>query len=188
MLDHFKAAWPIVKENLVGWIIYGVVLSIVLSFGVGVFLMPNAYRGVRNAIARQESPSIGDLFNFDNIASDIIHIVVFAVAVSIGNVLCVIPGIALAFLLFWMPFLAADNKFAAVDAAKASLAHAKSNIVPIILFLIVASILNQIAAFLCVIPVLVTVPLTIVAGWLYYSAERDNIMAAAQAAGIPTKD
>ncbi len=187
MLDHFKAAWPTVKANLVGWIIFGIVFMIVISFGIGVFLMPNVYRAVRKAIASGEGPSIGDLFDFDNIGSDIAIMLVFMVAVCIGYMLCIIPGIILGFLLFWMPMLAADGKFAAVDAAKASLAHAKSNFVPILVFLVIASILNQIAAYLCVIPALITVPLTLVAGWLFYASERDAIMAAAQAAGIPSK-
>jgi uncharacterized membrane protein len=187
MLDHFKAAWPIVKANLVGWIIFGLVAMILLSLGIGIFLMPNIHRTVRNAIERQEGPAIGDIFNFDYIGSDIAIILVFIVAVSIGYVLCIIPGIILAFGLFWMPFLAADNKFAAVDAAKASFAHAKGNFVSILVFLIIGSILNQIGAYACGIPALITVPLTLVAAWLFYSSERENILAAAEAAGIPTK-
>jgi uncharacterized membrane protein len=187
MFDHFKAAWPIVKANLVGWMIFAIVMAIVLSFGIGIFLMPNCHRAVRNAIVRQEAPAIGDIFNFDNIGADLAIMLTFIVAMVIGYMLCIIPGIIAAFGLFWMPFLAAEGKFAAIDAAKASFGHAKSNIVPIILFLIVSSVLNQIGGVACGIGALITMPITFVAMWLFFESQRDAIYAGAQAAGIPMK-
>ncbi len=189
MFDHFKAAWPIVKANLVGWIIFILVFGIFNSFtgGLGVILMPNAYRAVRNAIVRQEGPSIGDLFNFDNFMDDLVAVIVWVGGISLGSLLCFVGAPVVALLLFWMPMLAAEGKFAAFDAAKASLAHAKSNIGAIIMFYIAAMIVVFLAALCCYLPIFLAAPMVFVAHWLFYESQRDAIMAAAQAAGIPTK-
>ena len=189
MFDHLKAAWPIVKANLVGWIIFVVVFGIVNSFtgGLGIILMPNAYRAVRNAIVRQEGPSIGDLFNFDNFMDDLVAMLVYFGTIFIGTWLCFIGAPIAMILFFWMPMLAAEGKFAAVDAAKASMAHAKGNIGAIVMFLIGAWIAIFLGTLCCYVGVFVAAPVVFVAHWMFYESQRDAIMAAAQAAGIPTK-
>jgi len=189
MFDHFKAAWPIVKANLVGWLIFIFVLGIVNSVtgGLGVILMPNAYRAVRNAIVRQEGPSVGDLFNFDNIMDDLVAVIVWIGGISLGSLLCFVGAPVVALLLFWMPMLAAEGKFAALDAAKASLAHAKGNIGGILMFYIASMVVVFVAMLCCYLPVFLAAPVVFVAHWMYFESQRDAIYAAALEAGVPTK-
>lgn len=128
MFEHFKSGWEVVKPGLIGWIIFCIVLMVLMSFGIGIFFMPNAYRAIRNAARSHSAPEIGALFNSDHIVDDAVAMIVYTVAIWIGSLLCGVGAIAAAILLFWMPMLAADGRFAAIDAAKASLAHAKANI------------------------------------------------------------
>ncbi len=187
MIDHFKSGWNIVKNGFVGWIVFGIVLLVLFSFGIGIFLWPNAFRAIRKASESQQGPSLGDLFNFDNIVDDAVAMIVYLVAIWIGSLFCGVGGVVAAVLLFWMPMLAADGKFAAVDNAKASLAHAKTIIGPIIVFFIVTWLINFCGALLCYIGVLVTFPLTIAAQWVFYTQYRHDILTTAQQAGVPTK-
>jgi hypothetical protein len=186
MFDHFKAAWPIVKANLVGFIIFGIVFMLVNGFTFGI-LMPNAFRAIDAAIERQEAPAIGDLFSFDTIVDDLVHVLIQGVGISLGTIACVVGAPIMALLLIWMPQLAADRKFAAVDAAKASLFHAKGMIGGIVMFFIAAWLVNFAGALACGVGSLVTLPMTMVAMRLFYKANADAIMANAQAQGIPTK-
>lgn len=189
MFDHIKAAWPIVKANLVGWIIFILVLGLVNSVtgGLGVILMPNAYRAVRNAIVRQEGPSIGDLFNFDNFMDDLVAVIVWIGGISIGSLFCFVGAPVVAILLFWVPMLAAEGKFAAIDAAKASFAHTKANLGTIVMFYIAAMLTIFCATLLCYLPIFLAAPTVFVAHWMFFQSQRDAIYAAADAAGIPTK-
>jgi uncharacterized membrane protein len=187
MFDHFKSGWQVVKNGLVGWIIFGIVLMVLMSFGVGIFFMPNAYRAIRNAAQAQSAPEIGALFNFDHIVEDAVAMIVYTVAIWIGSLLCGVGAIAAMLLLFWLPMLAAEGRYAAIDAAKASLAHAKANIGAIVVFLLIAWLINMGGAMVCYVGVLVTFPVTMAAQWLFYSQHRDAILAAANAAGVPTK-
>lgn len=186
MFDHFKAAWPIVKANLVGYVIFGIAFMIVNSFTFGI-LMPNAFRAIEAAIQRGEAPAIGALFNFDSIMDDLVHVLVQGVGIGIGTIACFVGAPIMALLLLWMPQLAADRKFAAVDAAKASLFHAKGMIGGIIMFLIAAWLVNMAGALACGLGSLVTFPMTMVAMRMFYNANRDAILANAQAQGIATK-
>ena len=186
-MDHFKTAWPVVKENLVGWVILGAVFSVLASFGVGIFLLPNLFRASAKAIEQNTAPDMADLFNFDNIGDDIVAMLLYGAAQFVGSLLCGVGAIVTGVLFIWVPMLAARGHFAPVEAMKASLAHAKGNFAPIIIFLIISSVINSVAVFLCVIPVFVTLPVTIVAMWQFFGAEESNIHQAAAAESIPTK-
>ncbi len=189
MFDHFKAAWPTVKANLVGWIIFIVVFKLVKVFtgGLGIILLPNAYRAVRNAIVRQEGPSIGDLFNFDNFMDDLVAMLVHSATIFIGVWLCGLGAPIAVILFFWMPMLAAEGKFAAVDAAKASMAHAKGNIGAIIMFLVAAWLVVVAGTLCCYVGMFVALPVVFVGKWMFYLSQRDAILTAAEEANIPTK-
>ena len=70
---------------------------------------------------------------------------------------------------------------------KASLAHAKANFGEILIFLLIAMVLNFVGLLLCCIGIFITVPVTLVATVHYYEANRDEILAAADAAGVEPK-
>ena len=187
MVEHFTSGWEIVKPNLVPWLLTGLVLMMLMSLGVGMFLLPNFYRVTRKAIDNNAPPDVGGLFEFDNIADDIIAMLLYSVAITVGLFVCVVGALVTGVLFFWVPMIAAEGHYAPMDMMKASLAHAKANFVPILVFLIVASLINNIAASLCMLPVLLSAPVTLVAAWRAYESNRDAIHQAAREQGIPLK-
>jgi len=182
-MDHFGAAWNIVKENLVGWIIFTLVLGILGSFGVGLLLVPNAMRAARDAIDSNSGPEIGALFNFDNITDDAIGMIIYFAAIFVGSFV-VIGGLIASVLFAWVPMLLAENRVAGAESWKASLAHTKGNFVDILVFGVIATVINIAGGLACGLGTFITAPVTLVAGWLFYTSQRDQILQLAQQDGV----
>ena len=174
------------KEDLSGWCLFSLAYMVIVSFtaGLGGLLAPNVFRATKDAIANQTAPEIAAIFNFDNLQDDAVAMLIYGVAVGIGNFLLLIPGIIAMFLFNWSPQLAAEGHFEGAEVWKASMAHAKGNVVAIFLFGLVGFVLNSIAGVLCVLPLLVSIPVTITASWLFYDANRDDILQLAQQEGL----
>lgn len=188
-MEHYTEAWETVKQDLVPWIILYVVFSVVLSFtgGLGILLMPNLFRTVRKALAQGTAPEVGDLFNFDYLTDDLVGMLLKSIADFIGSLACGVGAIVTGVLFFWVPLIATENRYDGMGLMKASLAHAKGEFGAILVFLIIAMVVNFIGVMLCCIGIFVTAPVTFVAMVKFYEAHRDNILAAADAAGVPTK-
>ena len=177
-MDYIKAAWPIVKENLVGWVLYFLVLGITLGFGVGFFFIPNAIRGAMTAIDDNAAPEIGALFNFDNISGDAIGMILFGVAYSLGMMACGIGALVVGILGFFIPMILAEGNHEPVDAIKASFAGSKEIAMQIFVFMIIAGFVNMLGAMACYIGSLVTGPIVFVAAILYWRDVREQVLAA----------
>ena len=181
-MEHIANGFGHVKENLVGWIIFGLVLLIAQSFIIGIFLLPQAYRAIGKAIDKDAAPELGDLFNFDNIGTDAVVVVISLVAIVVGLMLCVLPGWAAALLLFWAPMIAADHpEMAPMDIIKTSFEASKSRFVAVLIFGLLAGVLQMVATMLCYFPVFVAFPTILAGQLLFFRAEKEGIMAGAPA-------
>jgi uncharacterized membrane protein len=186
-MDYFKQGWEIVKPNIGPWIILVIVLGAVSSVtgGLGMLiLMPNAYRVVRKARAENAGPELGGLFNFDRIGDDLVAMLLQMVANMVGMLICCVGMIATGVLFSWVPFLLAEDRYKGMASLKASMAHAKQNFGKIIVFMLIAMVVNTIGMLVCYVGLFVTMPVTLVAQWLFYEANRDEILRAAQEAGV----
>ncbi len=189
-MDHFSSAWNIVKENLGPWIILGLVYMVLNSVTGGLaalLITPNLFRAIGKAVDQNIAPEVGDLFNFDNIGEDVVAMLLYGVAAAIGSIICGVGVIIPMVLFFWVPVLASEGRYAAVESMKASLAHAKENLGPVVIFIVLAAAINTVASILCLLPLLLTMPITFVAMWLYFRQEQANIHQAAATAGVPTR-
>jgi hypothetical protein len=189
-LDHLKFAWEVISKNFVGWIIFGIVWSLVTSFtgGLGLFLLPNAIRASRKAIASDAQPEVGELFVFDNIADDSITMLGQFVANFAGGLLCGVGVFVTAPMFLFAPFIAAEDSYDGVGSLKASLAHGKSNIMGNLIQMLIIGILLQV--FLVVtlgFGAFISMPIAIVAFEHFYQEQRPQVLAAAQAAQIAAK-
>jgi hypothetical protein len=186
-MDQLGPAWNAVKDNLVPYALYVLVFTLVVTFTAGLgalALTPNYFRGYRKALAGNTGPDIADLFNFDHIADDVVTMLLAGIAVFVGLMLCVIPGLILAILFFWVPLLAASRSYEPVDALKASLYAVKSDPIPPVIFGLVMGITTSIAANIFFLPYLVAAPVFIAAQTLWFNQTHDEIKQLAAAAGV----
>ena len=185
-MDYLTYGWGVVKENLVPWIIWGIVASIGMGIPIlGIVVMMNAYRAIPKAVEANAAPEIGDLFNFDNASGDIVGGIIISLAMFSGLMVCGIGRLATVAIFFFGIFLVADGRYAGVDAAKASLAHGKANIAKILITLLIVQVVVVVGSVVtCGLGALVLYPVALVGFHKFYTDNRDDIIAAATEAGI----
>jgi uncharacterized membrane protein len=187
-MPYLKTAWDIVIEHPWEWIVVTVFYLYLLMVGIGILFLPNMIRIARKAADQGVPPNVGDLFNFDHFSDDALAVIVQKVAIGLGLCLCFIGSPIIAVLLYWTMHLAADGIYAPIDCLKASFAHAKSNWFHIFLNVtVIWVVVHACAFFTCGVGMLLGVPIMIVAIERFYRSQLSEIIAAADAAGVPRK-
>jgi hypothetical protein len=184
-MDYIKPAWETFIKHPLQWMIFGLVMAVANQFFIGFLLQPSAIRVMRTSVQNETPPDIGDYFNFDDINNDALTMLCVTGVYILGLCLCCV-GIYAAIPLFaWTAHLAAEKTFEPMDNLKASFAHAKSNIVPILIQLITLGFLASITVLLtCGLAAFVIAPLVMLAIDLFYLDNREAIYQAAADAGI----
>lgn len=184
-MDFIKAAFETIKKHPVPWLLLGFVFGMIQPFG-GAFLMPNFIRIARKAARSEEPPDIGDLFKFDDIMDDLVTMIVLSVAVMLGIFACFIGAWVVGILGAWTIHLRADKLYAPVDCLKASVHHVKANFVGVFVgMLIIQMVIMLGIIFTCGAGAFVATPVMVIAMERFYDSNREAIIAAADAAGIP---
>jgi uncharacterized membrane protein len=104
--------------------------------------------------------------------------VLVGLAVGIGIILCVIPGLIAATFLLFSSFAVLDENLQPGDAIKRSIDLVKTNFGGVLGFMIVAFLVNLLGALLCFVGLLVSWPVTIVAGAYVYRGLKGEPVAA----------
>ena len=160
--------------SLAGWAI-GTFISLVISLGL-----------IRAALSILDGgrPSAEDLVSTRDIGPYIIASLLVALIVTVGIVLCVIPGLIAGYLLQFYGYAIIDRKSDSVTTApqstptgaiRASFEVAVNNVGPLILLAVLCFLLNIAGLLLCGIGLLVTLPVTAIAiayAWRYFSGGR----------------
>jgi uncharacterized membrane protein len=154
-------------ELIVGMLIATITSFLVVTAGA-------AYLGMsRQALdaARGREVTIGSaLQGYQRFGTALVAMLLVALSVLIGGVLCIVPGLIAAFLFSWTFMILADHpELGAVDAMKRSLALAKSAPVPTLVAL-AASLVLSLAGSAVWIGFLVTTPLTMLFCAFVYDA------------------
>ena len=98
----------------------------------------------------------------------LIGYVIFGVAIIIGYLLLIIPGIFLTVKLFLYMYLVVDKKMNGIDALKLSYEMTTGHFMKLFLFFLSVLVINVIGLLLFGIGLLVTVPITGIAGAYVY--------------------
>lgn len=119
---------------------------------------------------RGEAIAIGDMFSVtDVLPALVVAALVVGVAVSIGNMLCYIPGfIAGGLLMFAVPF-AVDYRGSGMEAVSGSFSALSGQWLMATLFYLVVTIIGSIGGLACGVGLLVTMPLMILSIALLYN-------------------
>jgi len=177
VVSLYKRAWAEVSDDLASWIVIYLVFMMVSLFtgGLGVVLMPNLHRELRDARAENRGPEVARLFQFDQIGDDAVAGIVYLAALTLGSLAAGIgTSIAALALAFLMP-LAADNRYEPIDNAKLSAQHVLGHLVPHALLLSASVVLAMVGIFTCGLGFLIAGPLMGMAVQLYYEDSRQEI-------------
>lgn len=180
--------WEKFKQNALVWvgivliaaIIQGVlnfvltsdnfVLSLIFSVIVGVVALLIQAALVRGALHEVDGikPAFGSFFQFNNVFAIVIAGVLVGIATGIGYILLVIPGLVVTFFTWWTFQFVIDRGDEPIPAIKASAKAIASNGGTIFVLALALFGLNIVGAILLGIGLLVTIPITIIAGTYAY--------------------
>ncbi len=96
----------------------------------------------------------------------------------VGYLLCIIPGIIAAFLLWFTPFFVIDRHMAPTDALSASFNLVKSHAGVLVLFGIVSVVVYFAGAIVCLVGLLVSIPVVLIATAYMYKRMAGEPVAA----------
>jgi uncharacterized membrane protein len=128
---------------------------------------------------RGEKPEIGDVFKgFDDFVPALVAGVVGGLVVSIGFMLCVIPGILILPLFPLALYFVAKGEKDGINALKRAWPLVKANLVPAAIAALVVSLVAHLGIILCVIGVILTLPLGMIGFYLIAKQLAEDVPAA----------
>jgi len=176
-------SWEQLQANLVpligGYLIYSVILNgaSYASAGIAALVLagPLSYGMWRIAllVSRGESPDIGELFSgFKLFVPTLIAGLLVTIIITIGSILCVIPGIIAMILYTPTFFVMADGETGAWEAMEQSRIMVWNNFTQWLLLFLVLFGLNLLGVLACGVGIFVTGPMSIVMLAYAYDQER----------------
>jgi uncharacterized membrane protein len=146
----FDNYWLSMVWNILVWIV-----GLILAMGL-----------IRAALAVLDGgrPEVGMLFHTERLAPYLIASILVGLAVGVGLILCIIPGLILAFLFAFFGYAIVDGKTdEAIESMKMSWNLVTKHVGSLILLFILVILINLVGALLCGIGLLFTYPITAVA-------------------------
>lgn len=101
-----------------------------------------------------------NIFSADRLGPYMIGAIIFGVGVSIGLLLCIIPGLILLFLGYYWGYFVVDKGLEPIEAIKASIAMVRENVGTVLPWAVVAFLITIVGFILCCVGLLVAAPLT----------------------------
>jgi hypothetical protein len=151
------------ENNSVGLALVGAIVSFVINV-----LFQAAY--IRGALTELDGgrPRVGDFFRFSNFGTILVLAIVIGLLVGIGLVLLIIPGIVLAYLTYFALTFAIDRDRSLGAALSESFSLTRHNVGKLLPLAVVCFLLNIVGFVLCLVGLLVTIPVTLIAGTYAY--------------------
>ncbi|MGV9709322.1 hypothetical protein ACWDTI_01470 [Gordonia sp. NPDC003424] len=134
---------------------------------VGYFFHGAMFRGALDEVGGTK-PKVGSFFRFTNVGAVILTALLVAIGTDIGLILCILPGLAFAYLAFWSLAFTVDRDLSPVDAIKASFSVISKNAGTLFPLAIVNVLIMIVGAVLLLIGLLVAVPLVILSSTYAY--------------------
>ena len=132
----------------------------ILLFIAAIF-MASAFLSGSLDIADGKPVSIGSFFKPRNLGPVFLTALLVGVGVSIGSVLCIIPGLIFAFLTQFAIAFVIDRSLSPIDAIKASIATARSNVGSALISFLVQYAIILVGELLCGVGLLVAMPVAL---------------------------
>jgi uncharacterized membrane protein len=148
-------------DNFFTWLLVSAVGQVAL-FVLGGFLQIGVYQSAL-AIADGRRVEPAKMFRTDMLGAFLIATLLTSLMVGIGVVLCILPGIVLAYLTYLTPFYVLDQRMAPVEAIRTSIQVTSSNLATLLPFSIVIFLVYLAGAIACCVGLLVSAPVALLA-------------------------
>lgn len=161
------------KKNFVLHVVVTLIIALVGSFSFGLLYGPMIAGYMRMIKAEEEggTPQIGDVFKgFDDFVPAFLAAFLGGIAVSIGMMLCVIPGLLIMALPITATYLVAMGEKDGINALKRAWGVIKGNLISSALCAFVVAIVGSLGAILCGIGALLTLPIAFIG--FYHMAKQ----------------
>lgn len=122
--------------------------------------------------------SIGSVFRFENLVPFLIAQILVGLMVFVGSLLCVLPGLVLAFFTQFTSYFVLDKNMTAMEAIKASFAMVNANVGSLIGLFLLALVAIIVGALLCGLGLLVAYPVVGIAYAFAFRAMQGEPVAA----------
>jgi len=143
----------------------------------GAVMQAGIARGVL-AITNGHRLELATMFRFENIVTVIVAGLLVGVATGVGVLLCVLPGLIVAFLSQFYVWFIVDKRLGAVDAIKASFRLISNNVGAMIVFFLATMLAYLVGALLCGVGLLAAVPVIYIAqGYTYRRLQGEQVAA-----------
>jgi uncharacterized membrane protein len=129
-------------------------------------------------IANGKKVEIGDFFKFEKLGAVITAGVIVALATAVGAFLCYIPALIVGFFTPFYLFFILDKNMAPWDSIMASVKIVSTNIASMVLLIIGVFVAYFIGALICLIGLIVTMPVALLALTFAYRKFQNEPVAA----------
>ncbi len=188
--DAIGAAWQLFKNNPLPWVLItlitgvangimniitnsdsagmafiGTIVTIAISLVLQAFMIRGALLEVDG-----HKPAIGDFFKLSNFGPFVIAAIIVGIATAIGTILFIIPGLVIAFFLYWTFHFVIDRNMTAVDAIKSSFNAIKSDGGNLFLLAFLNVLIIIVGTIALLVGLLVAVPIVTLASTVAYRA------------------
>jgi uncharacterized membrane protein len=142
---------------------FGVLSYIMLTLGnivlvVVVYAIQSAYTSSLLDIADGQQVSLGSFFKPRNLGNVVVAGVILAVLTTIGSILCVLPGLIVAFFTMFTIYALLDRNLSPMDAIRASVDLTRANLSNAILAWLLAALVVAAGAAVCYVGLIVAAP------------------------------
>ncbi len=178
-LEIWKRAVAKYQDDPAAWsMLWGAAIAVALvTMGLGLVLLPNAFRATRDALRDGRPPELADLFRIDQDA--ILDDAIAAFGLLVGTMVAgTFTGPLAAFIgivLQLAPPLVTEPDVGGIDALQLSVAEMQRNPPAMLVHGLVANVAN-LPALCCLVPLVVTAPITGIATWMFYEAHRREVL------------
>ena len=141
------------------------------------YIVQAAYARAGLAVTEGRKIELGELLTFDRIGRIIGAGILLGIATFIGLLLCILPGLLVAFFGSFFVYFILDQNLGAIDALKASFNFVKDNFGNLLLLLVLTMIAIFVGALLCGLGLFVAIPVTVIAQAYAYKVLRGQPVA-----------
>ena len=142
-------------------------VTTLVSFLLGVLLQAAFVQGSINEVDGRK-PDFASFLMVRNLGIVVLAAIIVGVVTVIGLVLCIIPGIVISFLTYFTLQFVIDRDQDAVTAIKSSYQLTSRNVGQLLLLALACIGINLLAAIPCLLGLLVTAPVTLIASTYAY--------------------